>query len=199
MNDSGYVDQFCELVDRNFVFEKWGLTTVRSEALFADSDENGQERTPTLCPGLVLVAVNGKYMADTKIEESDTPDINTLACVVFRTRGDRWRFVHGLDRPLVQFFLTATVGSPSHAQAYPLENDIRMRGKFVVSIAFGRPRTRELIMSKDRLSSTREKGDSTKVKADLCLRKDIELVPIHPLRAVEASQCTWLHHPLLEN
>ena len=56
----------------------------------------------------------------------------------------------------------------------------RISGNFVISIDYGRPKLRELVLSREQISMTRKKAGSTTVNFDLCLRKEVVLVAFHP-------------------
>ena len=113
-----------------------------------------------------------------KGENPDIPDIATLKFILFEARGDQPEVEIDPDSYQPLSFM-------SKAGKLHLDDNIRLKGEFAVSIDFGRLKIRELVLSRDRIFMTREKADLTMVNVDLCLRRDVILVAYHPRGATK--------------
>jgi hypothetical protein len=126
------------------------------------------------CPGLVFMAVQARTV------QIPAADRSTLTCLVFMTNTngrdelepDSYQPAHFMDK-----------ASPEHSSKRPLPKQkatSQLKGQFVLQIDHGRPKKRELVLSKDYISITKDKTDSPSVNVDLCRRKENILVAFYP-------------------
>lgn len=147
-------------------------------------------KLPVLSPGLVLMALQGSPVPEkvTNDDELRPQDVNTLTCLVFQSKKDRhemelrpdvYQPVHFMQKGINRSegnFLANTEGTETRL----LMSKLPLEGQFVTQLDFGRPKTRWLVLSKEHISLSREKPDSTSLNTKLCHREDAILVAFHP-------------------
>ena len=120
-----------------------------------DDKKGNPKMAHLLTARLRLLAVKGSPKVDEQDTSEDVPDIKTLTCLSLNNSNELELDDH---QPwnLTQKDKNPSEGPISGTLAVDPAGNI-LKGKFVISVHNGRPKTRELFLTRDRISMSRER------------------------------------------
>lgn len=149
-----------------------------------------QIKLPVLCPGPVVMAVQEPPVLEAITKDGGPllPDVDTLTCLVFKSRKDRHEMELKPDIYQPTHFIQKGINQSKRDFLQPLQENIPLEGQFVAQLDFGRPKRRRFILSKEHISISREKPDAKPLDTKLCHRKSVILVAFHPSSEAKVSK-----------